>query len=352
MKKIGLKVLSLLCVLAVYCAAGSQGMAQFASQATWGGTSTGTANAQVIAIGNVGSMSDLVGVTISFKPGLGLTNTGAATIAISSGGTTLSAVSLTKVGYGAAAALSGGELVAGALARATYDGTQWVLETNYAGTDPVGTIKMVGGATADPGYVLAYGQCISQTAYAALYAKYGTTYGTGCTTGQFPVPDLRGRVAVGKDNMGGTAANRVTTAGGNYDGTVLGNSGGQQSRAVAQANLNNFSLAVSDPGHSHGIYDPGHAHSINDPGHSHGYSIPNTSALTPTGNGGGINTWTTGQFVSATTNGSATGVYDSIAYTGIATYASGTGIGVTSNGSGTPLPTLSPSVIVNYEIKY
>lgn len=47
---------------------------------------------------------------------------------------------------------------------------------------------------------------------------------------RLPVPDKRGRVAAGKDNMGGTAANRMT--GTTVDGTVLGNAGGAQTHTL------------------------------------------------------------------------------------------------------------------------
>lgn len=58
------------------------------------------------------------------------------------------------------------------------------------------------------------------------------------------VPDRRGRVDAGKDNMGGTAANLLTTAGSGIVGTTLGASGGVQSVTLtsAQSGL---------PSHSH-----------------------------------------------------------------------------------------------------
>lgn len=46
---------------------------------------------------------------------------------------------------------------------------------------------------------------------------------------RLPVPDYRGRTMFGRDTMGGvTAANRITTAGCNIDGAVLGAFGGAQ----------------------------------------------------------------------------------------------------------------------------
>lgn len=51
------------------------------------------------------------------------------------------------------------------------------------------------------------------------------------------LPDLRGRAIVGKDNMGGTTASRITSAGAGFDGTVLGKSGGAQTHTLTEAQL-------------------------------------------------------------------------------------------------------------------
>jgi len=71
------------------------------------------------------------------------------------------------------------------------------------------------------GWLLCNGQAVSRTTFSALFAAIGTTYGVGNGTTTFNVPDLRGRAIVGKDNMGGTSANRLTdpladTLGGAY----------------------------------------------------------------------------------------------------------------------------------------
>lgn len=49
------------------------------------------------------------------------------------------------------------------------------------------------------------------------------------------LPDLRGRAIVGKDNMGGATASRITSAGAGIDGTVLGKSGGAQTHTLTEA---------------------------------------------------------------------------------------------------------------------
>jgi microcystin-dependent protein len=69
--------------------------------------------------------------------------------------------------------------------------------------------------------------------HTAIYAPHG--WGDNSTT--FNVPDLRGRVGAGRDNMGGTAANRMTTAGAGIAGANLGDAGGAQTHTLTTAQL-------------------------------------------------------------------------------------------------------------------
>jgi len=106
-------------------------------------------------------------------------------------------------------------------------------------------------------FVLPYGQAISRTIYAALFALIGTSFGVGDGATTFNIPDLRGRVPVPPDNMGGSAAGRVTTAGSGVDGATVGATGGAQNVTLARANLPNVAptftgtsgaVTVSGPG--------------------------------------------------------------------------------------------------------
>jgi microcystin-dependent protein len=116
------------------------------------------------------------------------------------------------------------------------------------GALPVGAWVDYGGATAPAGYVFAAGQAISRTAYAALFTVYGTTYGVGDGSTTFNVPDLRSRVVAGLDNMGGTAANRLTTASG-PSWTSLGGIGGSE---LLQSHLHSYPLWKGTPGSGSG----------------------------------------------------------------------------------------------------
>lgn len=106
---------------------------------------------------------------------------------------------------------------------------------------PVGTIQTYAGATAPEGWLLAYGQEVSRTTYADLFAAIGETYGVGDGSTTFKLPDARGRVLVGKDNMGGVSANRVVAAAGD----TLGGSGGAEKHTLTIDEI---------PSHTHNMY--------------------------------------------------------------------------------------------------
>jgi microcystin-dependent protein len=102
---------------------------------------------------------------------------------------------------------------------------------------PIGASVDFWGATApNSSFVLAYGQAVSRTTYATLFSLLGTTYGTGDGSTTFNIPDLRGRVVAGKDDMGGSAAGLLSNS--FMTGpTTLGGSGGSESRQLATENL-------------------------------------------------------------------------------------------------------------------
>jgi microcystin-dependent protein len=102
------------------------------------------------------------------------------------------------------------------------------------GTIPIGGVMDFAGSAAPAGWLLCFGQQVSTTTYAALFAVLSTTYGSGA--GTFGIPDYRGRATFGQDNMGGSAANRITATT-NFDGTVLGNGGGSQISTLFTVNL-------------------------------------------------------------------------------------------------------------------
>ena len=181
-----------------------------------------------------------------------------------------------------------------------------------------GTVLDFAGTTAPNGWLTCYGQAVSRTTYANLFATIGTTYGTGDGSTTFNLPDARGRSIIGKDNMGGTAASRVTTAGGGVDGATLGAAGGTE---------------------THTLTDPGHAHAITDPGHFHAeFKGDNTTASVQAG---------------ASVIGSRNNITANTdtKTTGITINSTATGITMANAGSGNAHPNVQPSLVLNKIIK-
>lgn len=85
----------------------------------------------------------------------------------------------------------------------------WTASAPAGSYVPTATVLEYYGTTAPAGYLFANAQAVSRTTYAALFAVVGTTYGVGDGSTTFNVPDKRGTIAVGADNMGGSAANKI-----------------------------------------------------------------------------------------------------------------------------------------------
>lgn len=130
----------------------------------------------------------------------------------------------------------------------------------------IGEIKAYAGSSAPAGWQLCYGQAISRSLYAALFAVIGTTYGTGDGSTTFNVPDLRGRAIAGLDNMGGSDAGRLDWA------NTLGTTGGEQYHTLITAEM---------PSHTH--TDSGHTHSYGGLGPLFAYGLGSNAGLQQTG---------------------------------------------------------------------
>jgi microcystin-dependent protein len=112
-------------------------------------------------------------------------------------------------------------------------------------TISAGTIIPYGGSSAPTGFLLCDGSAVSRTTYSTLFGVIGTTFGSGDGSTTFNVPDLRGRVVAGKDDMGGTAANRLTSTTMSPDGVTLGATGGEQTHTLVTSEM---------PSHAHRIW--------------------------------------------------------------------------------------------------
>ena len=221
---------------------------------------------------------------------------------------------------------------------------------------PPGMIMAWPAASVPSGWLLCYGQSLSKATYDALWQIIGYTYGGSGAS--FNLPDLRGRSIFGKDDMGGTAASRLTTAVSNVDGTTLGAVGGDQRSQL-------HTHVLTDTGHTHSITDKSHTHTItiNDPKHTHndgrravlapthyGY-VSNPNAQWP--GGGGYGAYDNAYVSSEYTGISAT---NDTKYTGITTTnptsanTVANSITVANYGAGNS-QNIPPAIVMNYVIK-
>jgi microcystin-dependent protein len=99
------------------------------------------------------------------------------------------------------------------------------LERNLEmGSASAGIMVPFPGGTIPSGWLLCDGSAISRTDFAALYAAIGTTYGAGNGTTTFNLPDMRGRVPVGRDA-------------GQTEFDVLGEAGGAKTHVLTEAQM-------------------------------------------------------------------------------------------------------------------
>jgi len=194
---------------------------------------------------------------------------------------------------------------------------------------PVGVVWQYSGSGTTPpsGFLFTFGQCVSQTTYAALYAVVGSTYDNSCSAGEFGIPDIRGRVVAGDDDMGLTSANRLTNQTGGLDGDVLGASGGAETHTLTTAQL-----SVHD--HGDGTLSVA----------SHDHSIPNISSRTFTTAAGSDSSRMSGSNTGGTTFNFSRGNTGNAApdVTGSTDDA----------GSGAAHNNVQPTIVLKYIIKY
>jgi microcystin-dependent protein len=89
---------------------------------------------------------------------------------------------------------------------------------------PVGSFVAFGGvgASTPTGWLRCFGQEVSRTTFADLFLVIGTTFGIGDGSTTFNIPDLRGRLVLGLDNMGGVSAGRITIEDADTIGSAFG----------------------------------------------------------------------------------------------------------------------------------
>lgn len=265
---------------------------------------TGTSTAYAVSTGLSLAVTPTNGQLVCFTPAN--TNGAAVTFAADSG-------TAFPIQTAPGTAIPAGAMVAGTPYCVTFAANAWLAREFFAGSSfvvPLGAVLPYTAATApNSSFALANGQAISRTTYAAYFSLVGTAYGSGDGTTTFNIADLRARGIAGQDNMGSAGTTgRISAAGGNFDATVLAATGGAQNQAIAKANIPNYNLTITDPGHSHA---------------------------------------SVGNFQGNALGGSGISVNSGVASTGNAV----TGISVNSGGSGTALPTVLPIMVMPYIIR-
>lgn len=196
---------------------------------------------------------------------------------------------------------------------------------------PAGIMAPYAGSAAPTGWLFADGSAVGRGTYAALFAAIGTQFGVGDGTTTFNLPDMRGRVAVGKNS--GTFS-------------VLGSTGGEETHAITVGEM---------PAHTHtgttGTESNDHTHSgstgIQSTTHTHAYSravavLPVTSG---TGSGGQGVTWDTPQ--TGTDSANHTHAFTTGGRSAVHTHSFTTA----SSGGGGAHNNLQPYLTTNYIIK-
>lgn len=218
---------------------------------------------------------------------------------------------------------------------------------------PVGTVNAYAGSAAPSGWLLCDGGStgVLRTTYSALFAVIGTTYGAGDGSTTFNVPDLRGRVVAGLDNMGGVDAGRLSIA------NTLGTATGTETVTLATTDI---------PAHSHantltnnavtsGSQSADHSHTFStggfsaDHSHNYGYSFfgyTGGGSLTAAVNNGAVNATTNGQSVNHSHSGTTAGM--SVSHTHSVT--SNVTISNVNAGGGNAHSNMQPTMVLNYII--
>jgi microcystin-dependent protein len=138
---------------------------------------------------------------------------------------------------------------------------------------PTGTIIVWVDTSVPKGWLLCFGQAVSRSTYRRLFGAVGTAFGSGDGSTTFNLPDLRGRVPLGKDNLGGTSANRVTDS----QADNVGQGSGAEAVTLATSQL---------PAHTHNL---GNASQSQQAGSGLRTTDTTTTATSSTGGGGSHN---------------------------------------------------------------
>lgn len=206
----------------------------------------------------------------------------------------------------------------------------WILRNFYGNPYSVPLGGLLQSTVATPpnsSFIQPYGQCISTTTYAAYWAAMGSPAPGSCGAGTFAVIDLRGRTTYAPDNMGGVAANRLTST---YFGVAATSIG------AVSTKTDHLSLATSNlPPYTPSGYNGGASGSAT----YSGYYLPLAAGPVQ-----GITTGNQSAYYGAA-------IYNNSGWTYTSAYNVSVGAaawqGYAQGGSSTPFSTIGPAAVVN-----
>lgn len=250
---------------------------------------------------------------------------------------------------------------------------------------PTGSVQMFAGGTAPAGWLLCDGSAVSRTTYARLFAVINTTYGSGDTSTTFNLPDLRGRSPIGAGAGTGLATRAA--------GTIYGAESATITTAMLPAHghgVTGVTVSTQDLSHTHppGTYatsnfDASHTHSLasaftdyanaphtHNPANGGSFIVNSSTGVTLAGVASGTVSWgqagtdsqnanhrhaltgsTAGASVTLLHNHTVNSGASGPANPSLATHTH-TLSGTTDNtGGGGTVPTITPSLGINFIIK-
>jgi microcystin-dependent protein len=166
-----------------------------------------------------------------------------------------------------------------------------------------------GGDSAPAGWLLCNGQEVEREDYQLLFDAIKFKFGaeSQVTAGYFKVPDMRGRIPLGADNIGGTSANIVTAGAAD----IIGALSGTETKIIDITNV------------------PEHLHSLKDADNNQFYAVQDR--------------------IDPTTDTNAT-IVDAPTATGQGQQLQNSGGIISQNDVGQPLDIMPPTVTMNYII--
>ena len=108
---------------------------------------------------------------------------------------------------------------------------------------PSGILLSFAGSAAPDRLLIFAGQKVNRKTYSNLFAVIGDSYGIGDGSTTFNLPDLRGRMPMGLDNMGGNSANRVANS-------AADSIGGNAGEEMHQLSIDELPSRIGYTGHA------------------------------------------------------------------------------------------------------